>query len=64
MQKTYSLALLTAVLGLSACSQGTDIERAAVGGLAGCVIADAIDEGECIPGALLGGVAGALANDF
>jgi len=64
MQKTYSIALITAVLGLSACSQGTDIERAAVGGLAGCVIADTIDEGECIPGALLGGVAGALANDF
>ena len=64
MQKTYSIAILAAVLGLSACSQGTDIERAAVGGLAGCAIADAIDEGECIPGALLGAAAGALANDF
>lgn len=64
MQKTTPIALFAAILGLSACSQGTDIERAAVGGLAGCVLADAIDEGECIPGALLGGVAGALADDF
>jgi hypothetical protein len=63
MQKKFSFALIAAVLGLSACSQGTDVERAAVGGLAGCVIGDAIDEGSCIKGGILGAAAGALADD-
>ena len=63
MQKKLPFILVAAALGLSACSQGTDLERAAVGGLAGCVIGDAIDEGECLTGAILGAGAGALADD-
>ncbi len=63
MQKKISFVLIAAVLGLSACSQGTDVERAAVGGLAGCVIGDAFDEGSCIKGGILGAAAGALADD-
>ena len=64
MQKKLSFALIAAVLGLSACSQGSDLERAAVGGLAGCVIGDALDEGSCIKGGILGAGIGALANDI
>ena len=64
MQKKITFAILAAVLGLSACSQGTDVERAAVGGLAGCVVGDAISEGSCIKGGILGAGLGALADDF
>ncbi|MCV6592995.1 MAG: hypothetical protein OIF48_08600 [Silicimonas sp.] len=63
MQKKFSLLLVAATLVLSACSQGTDMERAAVGGLAGCVVGDFIDEGSCITGGILGAAAGALADD-
>ena len=64
MQKKFSLIFVAAVLGLSACSQGTDVERAAVGGLAGCMVGDALDEGSCIKGGILGAGLGALADDF
>ena len=64
MQKKLSIVILAAVLGLSACSQGSDLERAAVGGLAGCVLGDALDEGSCIKGGILGAGLGALANDI
>ena len=64
MQKKLSLVLIAAVLGLSACSQGSDLERAAVGGLAGCVVGDAISEGSCIKGGILGAGLGALSDDF
>ena len=64
MQKKLSLALIAAILGLSACSQGSDLERAAVGGLAGCVVGDAISEGSCIKGGILGAGLGALSDDF
>ena len=64
MQKKLSFALFAAILGLSACSQGSDLERAAVGGLAGCVVGDALSEGSCIKGGILGAGLGALANDI
>lgn len=64
MQKKFSITLLFAVLGLAACSQGSDLERAAVGGLAGCVVGDALDEGSCIKGGILGAGLGALADDI
>lgn len=64
MHKKLSFALVAAILGLSACSQGSDLERAAVGGLAGCVVGDAISEGSCIKGGLLGAGLGALSDDF
>lgn len=62
MQKT--LILLATLVGLAACSQGTDLERAAVGGLAGCFAGDLINEGDCLVGAAVGATAGALADDI
>ena len=64
MQKKFTFIVIAAVLGLSACNQGTDLERAAVGGLAGCLVGDIISEGSCIKGGILGAGAGALADDF
>lgn len=64
MQKYLSLAVITAFLGLGACSQGTDLERAAVGGIAGCLVGDFIEEGECLTGAAVGAAGGALVDDI
>ena len=70
MQTKLSLVAIMAVFTLSACgggslgSRGTDLERAAIGGLAGCVAGDLIDEGKCITGAILGAGAGALVDDL
>lgn len=64
MHQKISFLLIAATFGLSACSQGTDVERAAVGGLAGCVVGDIVDEGSCIKGGILGAAAGALADDI
>lgn len=64
MQKNIGLLAFAAILGLSACSQGTDLERAVIGAGAGCLIGDFIDEGECLAGAAVGGAAGALSDDF
>ena len=64
MQTKFSFLAIAAILGLAACSQGTDLERALVGAGAGCLVADAFDEGECLAGAAIGGAAGALADDF
>lgn len=61
MKKT--LVIITALLGLSACSVGNDLERAAVGAVGGCLIGDAFNEGNCIKGAIVGAGAGALADD-
>ena len=64
MHKKTTFFLIAAVLGLSACNQGTDLERAAVGGLAGCLVGDMVDEGSCLKGGILGAGIGALANDI
>jgi hypothetical protein len=63
MQKTFALLAIAATFGLSACSQGTDLERALVGAGAGCLAGEIIDDGECLVGAAIGGAAGALADD-
>lgn len=63
MQKKLPYLAIFAVLGLTACSQGTDMERALVGGAAGCVVGELIDDGECLVGAAVGAGAGALADD-
>lgn len=63
MQKKVSFLAILAVLGLSACSQGTDLERALIGAGAGCLAGEIIDDGECLVGAAVGGAAGALADD-
>ncbi|MEO0944374.1 MAG: hypothetical protein AAFY06_05955 [Pseudomonadota bacterium] len=61
--KKQTAIILVAMLGLTACSTGSDIERAAVGALGGCVIGDALDEGNCIRGAVVGAGVGALSDD-
>lgn len=63
MQKKIALFAVAAILGLSACSQGTDLERALIGAGAGCLVGDFIDEGECLAGAAVGGAVGALSDD-
>lgn len=64
MQNSLPFLAILATLGLSACSQGTDLERAMVGGAAGCVVGELIDNGECLVGAAVGAGAGALADDI
>ena len=63
MQKTTTI-LIAALLGLSACSQGSDLDRAMLGGLAGCVAGELYEDGECLSGAAIGAAGGALAADF
>ena len=63
MQTKLSLLAIAAILGLSACSQGTDLERALIGAGAGCIAGEIIDDGECLVGAAVGGAAGALSDD-
>lgn len=64
MQKNIPFIVIAALLGLGACSQGSDLERAAIGGAAGCLIGELIEDGECIAGAAIGAAGGALANDI
>lgn len=64
MQKKLPFVLIATLLGLASCSQGSDLERALVGGAAGCLIGEIIDEGECVTGAVVGAAGGALADDI
>lgn len=64
MQRNLSFLALAAMLGLAACSQGTDLERALIGAGAGCLAGEIIDDGECLTGAVVGGAAGALSDDI
>jgi len=63
MQKTKPFLLIAALIGLGACTQGSDLERAAIGGGVGCLVGELIEDGECITGAAIGAAGGALAND-
>lgn len=49
---------------LAACQQGSDLERAAVGGLIGCAAGEILRDGKCIAGGAIGAAAGALADDI
>ena len=66
MHRTFLIPALALVTGLSACNGtlggGTDLERAAVGGVVGCAAGEIIDDGSCIAGAGIGAAAGALSN--
>ncbi len=64
MQKTLSFAIIAALIALAGCSQGSDLERAAVGGAAGCLIGEILEDGKCLTGAAVGAAGGALANDI
>ena len=63
MQKTYAI-LVIALLGLTACDTGSDLDRAIVGGLIGCAAGEVYQDGECLSGAAIGAAGGALADDF
>ena len=63
MRKIGILAVF-ATLGLTACDQGSDLERAAVFGAAGCAVGEIYEDGNCIKGAAIGAAAGALADDI
>lgn len=64
MQIKFIVPALVLVAGLSACNAGSDLERAAIGGVVGCAIGEIIDDGKCVTGAAIGAAGGALANDF
>ena len=64
MQKTLPFIFFAAMLGLTACSEGSDLERAIVGAAIGCAAGEILDDGKCITGAAIGGAAGALADDI
>ena len=53
-----------ALIGLTGClGLDNDAERALAGAGAGCVAGEVLDN-DCTTGALVGGLAGALANDI
>jgi hypothetical protein len=64
MRKTKPFLLIAALVGLSACAQGSDLERAAIGGGVGCLLGELFEDGECIAGAAIGAAGGALADDI
>ena len=55
---------LSAVAALAACQQGSDLERAAIGGAVGCAVGEIVEDGACVAGAGIGAAGGALANDI
>ena len=63
MRRTLPICLRAATPGLAARDDGTDLGRADVGGIAGCVAGSAIDVRGCAKGAATGAVADALVDD-
>ncbi|MGI9393304.1 MAG: hypothetical protein ACR2OY_01525 [Boseongicola sp.] len=63
MQKKLPFIFFAAMLGLSACNEGSDLERAIIGGAIGCAAGEILSDGKCIAGAAVGAAAGALADD-
>ncbi|CUH39361.1 hypothetical protein JSE7799_02086 [Jannaschia seosinensis] len=64
MSRTFIIPALALVGALAACNQGSDLERAAVGGAVGCAAGEVLSDGNCIAGGAIGATAGAIANDF
>ncbi|CTQ51328.1 hypothetical protein [Jannaschia donghaensis] len=64
MHRKFIIPALVLVAGLSACNAGTDLERAAIGGVVGCAVGEIVSDGKCIAGAGIGAAGGALSNDF
>jgi len=66
MYKKSILALAAlSFAGLTACDEfNSDFERAAVGAAAGCIAGEVFVNGKCIEGAVIGGAAGAVSNNF
>ena len=64
MEKKLGFVVIAAIFGLSACSQGSDIDRAIIGGLVGCAAGEIYEDGECLSGAAIGAAAGALSDNI
>lgn len=64
MEKKLTFVAIVAILVLAGCNNGSDIERAIVGGAIGCAAGEILDDGKCVTGAAIGATAGALANDI
>lgn len=65
MQKITVSTMFAALVGLTGCDEiNSDLERAAVGAAIGCVAGEVLVDGKCVEGAVVGGAAGALSNDF
>ena len=60
----FLVPALGLVAFLAACQQGSDLERAAIGGAVGCAAGEILSDGDCIAGGAIGATAGALANDI
>jgi len=63
MQRKLPFLLFAAMLGLAACNEGSDLERAILGAAIGCAAGEILSDGKCIAGAGVGAAAGALADD-
>lgn len=65
MRKTTTFAMLTAFVGLAACDHvNSDLERGAVGAAIGCAVGEVFVNGKCVEGAIIGGAAGVVSDDF
>ena len=64
MQKKLTFVIAAAILGLAACTEGSDLERAIIGGAIGCAAGEILEDGKCVTGAAVGAAAGALADDI
>ena len=65
MQKKLPIVAFAAMVGLTACNEiDNDIERALVGAAAGCIAGEVLVDGRCVEGAVIGGAAGALSDDY
>ncbi|MFO6462868.1 hypothetical protein [uncultured Jannaschia sp.] len=64
MHRTFIVPAIALVTLLAACNTGSDLERAAVGGLIGCAVGEIVQDGACVAGGAIGAAGGALANDI
>ncbi|MEM8656554.1 MAG: hypothetical protein AAF813_03400 [Pseudomonadota bacterium] len=62
MSRSKTITALIVAMGLAACTQGSDLERGAVGAAVGAVGANAIGESPVV-GAAVGGAVGVLADN-
>jgi hypothetical protein len=64
MRKLSLILATVAVAGVAGCVTTPDMRNAAVGAVIGCVAGEIIQNGQCVTGAAIGGLGGALANDI
>ena len=64
MRKSILILGFVSLAGLTACMDTPDLRRAAAGAAIGCLAGEVLRDGECVTGAAVGGLAGALADDI